>query len=58
MSKSKTLSPLEALKAALDWTNSDIRTFEDIQPDMAMLKARQKLLRATIRKIKEAGNAS
>jgi hypothetical protein len=45
---------LAALEDAADWNAADIRGFDDIQPDMAMLKARRKVLRAAIAKAKGA----
>ena len=38
-----------AVKEALSWNASDIRGFEDISPDMSMLKARRAVLRDALK---------
>lgn len=56
MSKAKTLSKMtvrECVQEALSWTNQDIRNIEDISPNLAMLKARRKVLRAALAKSAE-----
>lgn len=52
MNTDKVAKLLVALKEVRSWNNSDIRGFEDISPDMAMLKARRSVITKALR---EAG---
>jgi hypothetical protein len=42
---------LAMLQEVSDWNRADIRGFDDISPNMEMLKARQAALRAAIAKV-------
>ena len=44
---------LEALEAARDWNNADIRGFEDIAPDLPMLRARRRVLAKALAQARE-----
>ena len=50
----KLRAALRALRIAESWNRADIEGFDDISPNMPMLEARQRVLRAAIAKVKGA----
>lgn len=46
---------LAALEEVRSWNNSDIRAFEDITPNLAMLQCRRKVIAKAILQARKAG---
>ena len=43
---------MEALEEVRSWNNSDIRAFDDIAPDLPILRARRRVIAAVLKKSK------